>query len=103
MIKPLSHASDPLRVLLPGAADSGFFIAPTTITAHPVGDPYGRGWGIAGTVGKPEKPAGVAKIVPQAKDCRAMRGSIQQHTYEGLSLSLGRARLSFTTSRGLYE
>ncbi len=35
-----------------------------TITAHPVGDPYGRGWGIASTVGRYETEAGVAKIVP---------------------------------------
>ena len=46
-----------------GAVVSGFFIAPT-ITAHPVGDPYGRGWGIASTVGRYETEAGVAKIVP---------------------------------------
>ena len=26
-MKPLSHASDPLRVLLPGAVDSGFFVS----------------------------------------------------------------------------
>ena len=42
---------------------NGFFIAPTS-TAHPVGDPYGRGWGIASTVGRYETEAGVAKIVP---------------------------------------
>lgn len=65
-LRPLTHA------LTPGdswgtatsAAVSGFFVAPTTITAHPVGDPYGRGWGIASTVGRYETEAGVAKIVP---------------------------------------
>jgi hypothetical protein len=54
----------PLKGNHDGAVVSGFFIAPTTITAHPVGDPYGRGWGIASTVGRYETEAGVAKIVP---------------------------------------
>lgn len=40
-----------------------FYCLPTS-TAHPVGDPYGRGWGIASTVGRYETEAGVAKIVP---------------------------------------
>lgn len=40
------------------------FFVPTRATAHPVGDPYGRGWGKASTVGRYETEAGVAKIVP---------------------------------------
>jgi len=67
LMKPLTHAFWPLGILrgcYPNAVVSGFFIAPTTITAHPVGDPYGRGWGIASTVGRYETEAGVAKIVP---------------------------------------
>ena len=63
-MKPFTHASAPHWGQPLGAVVSGFFIAPTTITAHPVGDPYGRGWGIASTVGRYETEAGVAKIVP---------------------------------------
>lgn len=63
-MKPLIHAYCPLvGNRYQYAAVSGFFIACYT-SAHPVGDPYGRGWGIASTVGRYETEAGVAKIVP---------------------------------------
>jgi hypothetical protein len=64
-MKPFTHAPA-LGICLwvpTGGSSKRFFFAPT-ITAHPVGDPYGRGWGIASTVGRYEKEAGVAKIVP---------------------------------------
>ena len=63
-LKAVISCTVPLGESTTCAVDSGFFIAPTTSTAHPVGDPYGRGWGIASTVGRYETEAGVAKIVP---------------------------------------
>ena len=56
---------------------------------------HGRHEGQAGTVGKPEKPAGVAKIVPQANDCRVCAAP---SSIEGLALSLGRARFCSPSS-----
>ena len=62
-MKPFTHASPRYGELRRGSC-KWLFYCPITITAHSVGDPYGRGWGIASTVGMYETEAGVAKIVP---------------------------------------
>ena len=62
-MKPFTHASPRLGELRRGSC-KWLFYCPFDTTAHSVGDPYGRGWGIASTVGRYETEAGVAKIVP---------------------------------------
>lgn len=64
-MKPFTHALTPRDSwgTATSAAVSGFFYC-LFATAHSVGDPYGREWGIASTVGRYETEAGVAKIVP---------------------------------------
>lgn len=67
---PGPFAGQPLvtGVLPPGLVLAAFLF-PNLTTAHASGSTR-QAWGIASTVGKPETLAGVAKIVPQANDCR---------------------------------
>jgi hypothetical protein len=71
------------------------FSAPT---AHVSGSTR-QAWGKASTVGRYETEAGVAKLVPLYRATGGLCVAPYSNVYEGLSLLLGRARLSFTTSR----
>ena len=64
-LKPFTHAlALGLYLWVPTEGSSKRLFYCPHATAHPVGDPYGRGWGKASTVGRYETEAGVAKIVP---------------------------------------
>ena len=53
--KPFTHASDPLRVQLPGAVVSGFFVAPTSSVPHTKASTYMGG--VGENIGQRHHPA----------------------------------------------